>query len=381
MLRRALVLMTLSLVCLALLVSCDPESEDASAPILGTGEYSNYTITRWGELGVVDKSLVPAELVIPETVNGIEVTGLSDSCFEGCTTLESVVIPDSVTSISVRAFKDCSNLVSVELGKETERIYDYAFFGCTKLESITLPETIIYIEGDAFSDCTALTSITIPKGVEELKEWTFYNCTSLESVVLSEGVIKVGGFCFVGCQALKSLTLPTSLSEVGSNAFSRTEIEAVYIPDIYSWCSIRFKDNESGTVPCSGYRTTIYVKNPDNPDEYVSIRDIDNWELDLSASDKVPLCIPVGTFRYCRLSSIKIPATVKSIGKLAFNGSELKTIYITGGDDVCELMNTDAIPGDIEKIYVPESLVDDYKGDDDGWSSFAEKIEKLPEEV
>ena len=223
-------------------------------------------------------------------------------------------------------------------------------------------------------------SITIPGGVKELGSRAFECCTSLESVVLSEGVSKVGDTCFNVCTALKSLTLPSSLSEVDSGAFSGTEIEAVYIPDIYDWCSIRFENNESGTVPCSGYCTTIYVKDPENQDEYLSIRDIDNWELDLSSSDKVPLCIPAGTFEMGILDSIVIPSTVKSIGKLAFNGSTLKTIYITGGDEVCELLNTDAIPGDIDKIYVPEALLNDYKGNEK-WSNFADKIEKLPEEV
>ncbi len=50
--------------------------------MLGTGDYSNYTITRWGELGVVDKDLVPSDLVVPETVNGIQVKSFS---FKDCT--------------------------------------------------------------------------------------------------------------------------------------------------------------------------------------------------------------------------------------------------------------------------------------------------------
>lgn len=292
----------------------------------------------------------------------------------------SVVIPDSVTDISYEAFKDCSNLESVELGKETKKMFSYAFSGCSSLENITLPETIKTIKDNAFSECKALKSITIPKGVEELGLEAFGFCTSLERVVLSEGVRKVGGFCFIGCQALKSLTLSSSLSEVGGNAFQGdSNIESVYIPDIYDWCSIRFENDEYDTVPPFDFDTTIYVKNPDNPDEYVSIRDIDNWELDLSASDKVPLCIPAKTFQGCELVSIKIPATVKSIGALAFNGSTLKTIFITGGDEVCELLNTDAIPNGIENIYVPEDLVEKYK-EAENWSNFADKIEKLPEE-
>lgn len=61
------------------------------------------------------------------------------------------------------------------------------------------------------------------------------------------------------------------------------------------------------------------------------------------------------------------------------NHSPGKTICITGGDDVCALLNNNAIPDDIVNIYVPEGLVEQYK--EENWSEFADRIEKLPEEV
>ena len=40
-------------------------------------------------------------------------TTLEDSVFQNCTSLTSVVIPDSVTSIGCRAFKGCTQLAEV----------------------------------------------------------------------------------------------------------------------------------------------------------------------------------------------------------------------------------------------------------------------------
>lgn len=56
--------------------------------------------------------------------------------------MESIIIPESVTSI----------------GKG-------ALFLCESLKSITIPDSVTSIEEDAFSQCKSLKSITIPENV------------------------------------------------------------------------------------------------------------------------------------------------------------------------------------------------------------------------
>ncbi len=51
-----------------------------------------------------------SNIVIPSTYKGKAVVGIDESAFSDCTNLESVTIPDSVTSIGSYAFSGCEGL-------------------------------------------------------------------------------------------------------------------------------------------------------------------------------------------------------------------------------------------------------------------------------
>ena len=79
--------------------------------------------------------------------------------FLGCSSLTSVVIPDSVTSIGERAFS-----------------------GCSSLTSIVIPDSVTSIGGSAFYECSSLTSVVIDDSVTSIGGWAFYNCSSLTNI-------------------------------------------------------------------------------------------------------------------------------------------------------------------------------------------------------
>ena len=73
--------------------------------------------------------------------------------FYGCERLNSIVIPDSVTSIDDRAFYKCSSLTSVTIGNSVTSIGDYAFNYCDSLTSVTIGDSVTSIGSNAFSNC------------------------------------------------------------------------------------------------------------------------------------------------------------------------------------------------------------------------------------
>ena len=102
--------------------------------------------------------------------------------FEGCASLEEVVLPDSLSSIGDYAFSDCSSLTSVTIGDGVTIIGKAAFSYCISLESITIPDSVTSIGEGAFYMCESLTSIVIPDSVTSIGEGAFAGCESLETV-------------------------------------------------------------------------------------------------------------------------------------------------------------------------------------------------------
>ncbi len=125
------------------------------------------------------------ESYVPDSLRTVVITGgatIGYRAFYGCTSLESITIPDSVTSIGWGAFRGCTSLESVTIGNGVTSIGSYAFYGCTSLESITIPDSVTSIGSSAFYRCTSLASITIPDSVTSIGRYAFDGCTSLVSV-------------------------------------------------------------------------------------------------------------------------------------------------------------------------------------------------------
>jgi TonB family protein len=106
------------------------------------------------------------------------------SAFYGCSSLNSVTIPNSVTSIGEGAFSGCSSLNSVIIPNSVTSIGEYAFRGCSSLNSIIIPNSVTSIGKGAFYGCSSLTSINIPNSVTSIGKGAFYKCSSLDSITI-----------------------------------------------------------------------------------------------------------------------------------------------------------------------------------------------------
>ena len=131
------------------------------------------------------------DLVIPETVfcNGIEypVTSIGGQVeeekpnwwewplpFKNCSTITSVVIPNSVKNIGYWAFYCCENLKSIVFPDSVE-IYQYAFCGCTSLHKILIPKGTTFFLYPPFASCN-IDTLEYEAGRKTIDERHFDYC-------------------------------------------------------------------------------------------------------------------------------------------------------------------------------------------------------------
>lgn len=82
-----------------------------------------------------------------------ELSSIPASAFNGKSTLETIIIPEGVTSIGYRAFYTCDGLTSVIIPESVTSIGDSAFFGCSSLTSVNIPDSVTSIGNRAFDKC------------------------------------------------------------------------------------------------------------------------------------------------------------------------------------------------------------------------------------
>ena len=70
---------------------------------------------------------------IPSVYNGEIVKSIGQSAFEGCLSLNNIIIPDSVKSIGSYAFEGCISLTNIIVPDSVKSIGQSAFHGCISL--------------------------------------------------------------------------------------------------------------------------------------------------------------------------------------------------------------------------------------------------------
>ena len=173
---------------------------------------------------------------------------------------ENIVLPDNVSSIGNSAFRNCTALSTIKIGKNSVSFGKNVFRNCTSLSSITFDGTECHFNGeDAFRDCGALTSIiitdvsawckssfysnplsitkslllqtsdneisvikdlVIPDDITTINSNAFYMCESLESVVIPSSVTSIGSYAFGYCNNLTSVAIPNGVTSIGTGAFT-----------------------------------------------------------------------------------------------------------------------------------------------------------------
>ena len=104
-----------------------------------------------------NKDETVTQIVIPE-----ETTWINGGKYRGYKNLKKVEIPSTVGTIGFSSFEDCTSLEKVKLNEGLKSIHYDAFKNCTSLKTISIPSTVIELN-HPFNGCTNLVSIDLSK--------------------------------------------------------------------------------------------------------------------------------------------------------------------------------------------------------------------------
>lgn len=138
--------------------------------------------------------------------------------------IDNIVISGQTTEINRGAFVECRNIDSVNLPENLTSIEDHTFSFCTSLTTIDLSNCtgLTSISRSAFENCSNLASVIFPESLASIGDWAFANCLITEIDFSGcTNLTSIGENTFYGCESLTTIDLSgcTNLTSIGSSAF------------------------------------------------------------------------------------------------------------------------------------------------------------------
>jgi hypothetical protein len=254
------------------------------------------------------------ELTIPAEVDGVPVKSIFfDNLKLGSyveAEVETIHLPDTLESISLKAFLNMRSL-----------------------KTVNIPESVTAIGQSAFSGCTGLTEITLPEGLLGLGKGCFKACKNLKTVdIQGNGLKKIGYAAFGRCASLQYIDLPESLETIGGQAFFRSGLRLLRVPggctlearalmNAFKLKKVVFEDRTNGTFPMGA-------------NAFYGCKNLLKVYLPKKA---YPYSIPGGAFADCtRLKAVYRTEHVQNVWNAAF--------------EACTSLSVFTVPAGIENI-------------------------------
>ena len=305
------------------------------------------------------------------------VISIGDGAFVGCSSLESINIPETVKKIEPNAISERS-IIYTKADSEghryaEERKQGYILEGeatdvttkyMIKNEDVwdisenqdgsvmakwTLADRTIRISGSGEKkwslDCrkywnknqyiNLVKNVIVENGITNIKFRAFEGCSRLESIEIPSSVTSIEDLAFFECSSLKAIKVDNNnenYTDENGIVYNKNKTKIICYPGGKTEKNFRIP-NSVTSIGYGAFAGCSSLENIEIPSGVTIIENYAFWLCSSLASIEIPSSvtnIKWGTFSECSsLSSIKIPSSVTSIEEYAFRGcSSLKNIEI-----------------------------------------------------
>jgi len=323
-----------------------------------------YALTSDGKASVISYKGSETSIALSE-IDGYEVVSIGGEAFKDNSTLQSIVLPETLRSIGRGAFENTTALQSIILPESLEVIDSNAFRG-SSVRTVTVPDgsALRLIGRYAFANTHALVGFAVPDGVRMISDYTFYNSAITDIDFSKTSTVETIGRYAFAKSGLQSIVLPDSLITIKDCAFRLSDnltsvtfglgegltlcAQAFYgcgLEEVNLPANVKAIE-ELCFTNCTSL-TDIHVA--EENERYSSIGGVL-----FNKSGSILITCPAG-----KTGSYSISEDVSKISFSAFEGSKLSAIYISDGDLrtigskaflSCENLESITIPAGVQSI-------------------------------
>lgn len=153
--------------------------------------------------------------------------------FQNCRSLEKIVINSGVTTLSDFYLSGTSSLKSVKFKTTSVTTLGVVFSG-SGIETLIIPNSVTSFAAQAFQNCVLLKSITIPNAITSVGAQTFIGCTNLQELEFPNTLTSISAQAFQSCTSIIEYTFlsTTPPTLAATSAFTGIQTGCkIYVPD------------------------------------------------------------------------------------------------------------------------------------------------------